>query len=356
MRKRLFLLILASLLIVLGCSAAPKDKVVVGFYNVENLFDTVHDEGKSDQQFLPDGQNLWTEEKYASKLGNIARVINEMATENGGVYHSVLGLAEVENDRVLGDLVSHKSLASAGYKFIHFESPDARGIDCALLYRPSDFKPLESRAIPFDFLNTDIRFEKTPAEQAEFATRDVLMVRGKLKGEMFAFFVAHLPSRIGDKGSDLRERGAEIIHRKAMELMAAYPGIKIVVMGDMNDNPGDESMSRYLRGADSPEGLSAKDFFNPFVRMHRDGLGSEEYRGEWNIFDIIMVNSTLCNPDIKGLKISRIGDKYHGRIFNPAFLTQQSGKYKGTPLRTFSAGAFINGYSDHYPTYIILTK
>ena len=356
MRKRLLLLALATLALVLGCSAAPKDKVVVGFYNVENLFDTVHDEGKSDQQFLPDGQNLWTPEKYASKLGNIARVINEIAVENGGVYHSVLGLAEVENARVLGDLVSHKSLAPAGYKFIHFESPDARGIDCALLYRPTDFKPLESCAIPYDFRDTDISFEKTPAEQAEFATRDVLMVRGKLKGEMFAFFVAHLPSRIGDKGSDLRCRGAEIIHRKAMELMKTYPGIKIVVMGDMNDNPGDESMVKYLHGADSPKGLSAKDFFDPFLKMHRDGLGSEEYRGEWNIFDIIMVNSTLCNTSDKGLKISRIGDKYYGRIFNADFLTQQSGKYKGTPFRTFSGGAFINGYSDHYPTYIILSK
>lgn len=283
-------------------------------------------------------------------------MINEIAVENGGVYHSVLGLAEVENARVLGDLVSQKSLAPAGYKFIHFESPDARGIDCALLYRPTDFKPLESCAIPYDFRDTDISFEKTPAEQAEFATRDVLMVRGKLKGEMFAFFVAHLPSRIGDKGSDLRCRGAEIIHRKAMELMKTYPGIKIVVMGDMNDNPGDESMVKYLRGADSPKGLSAKDFFDPFLKMHRDGLGSEEYRGEWNIFDIIMVNSTLCNTESKGLKISRIGDKYYGRIFNADFLTQQSGKYKGAPFRTFSGGAFINGYSDHYPTYIILTK
>ena len=355
MRKIFLSLFLALCLLPCTFAAGKVKGYVVGFYNVENLFDTTHDEGKNDYEFTPDGKNVWTKDKYKVKLDNIARVVKAMAEENGK-YHSVLGLAEVENDAVLRDLVAHKDLASAKYKYVHFESPDPRGIDCALLYRPDQFKPLESKAIPYDFNSKRIKFERDRKQLSSVATRDILMVRGKLAGEMFAFFVAHMPSRLGDKGSDMRCRAAEIIYDCAMQLEKDYPGIKIVVMGDMNDNPEDESMVEYLRGKESLQQVKAGDFFDPFLKMHKDGFGSEEYKGDWNIFDIIMVNSALADRESKGLKIQKSDKTHYGYVFKRDFLTQQSGRYKGTPWRTFSNGEFIKGYSDHYPTYIVISK
>ena len=186
------------------------------------------------------------------------------------------------------------------------------------------------------------------------------MVRGMMGGEMFAFFVAHLPSRRGGKGGDLRSRGAEIIHRESMHLMEEYPGIKIAAMGDMNDNPTDKSMVYYLHGRETIEEMQPDDFFDPFLSMIKAGYGSLAYRGEWSLFDIIMVNSTLAQAPAGTLRIQPIvrqGKKrFYGRVFQKDFMTQQDGQYRGTPLRTFSNGGFVGGYSDHYPTYILVSK
>ena len=196
--KRAIYFLLAALLLT-GCGA---QKQVIGFYNLENLFDTLHDEGKNDAQYLPDGQNEWTQEKYAAKLTNMASVIRAMRDANGQ-YHALLGVAEVENEHVLRDLVAQPSIADARYGIVHYESPDSRGIDVALLYRPDVFEVLESKPLPFDF-NSDIEFDYSPEEQAAFRTRDILMVRGKLAGRMTAVFVAHLPSGSAQKDvSDL---------------------------------------------------------------------------------------------------------------------------------------------------------
>ena len=352
--KKLVLFFCLVLLLASCVTRVPEDAYVIGFYNVENLFDTEHDRGKSDQPFLPEGENNWTQDKYAKKLSNIASVIRAMAQENGRP-HAVLGLAEVENERVLRDLTACSEIASEGYRFVHYESPDVRGIDCALLYRPADFELLESYALPFDF-NSDIVFEKTPQEQRSFKTRDALFVRGRLGGEMFGFYVLHLPSRSGDKGEDLRCRGAEIVYADAMDQERRHPGIKIVVMGDMNDNPEDKSMSVYLHGRERIEEVGEGDFFSPFLRMHKDGFGSQEYHGEWNIYDIILVNKALADPAGGSYGIRKSDAFHYGYVFDKPFLTQQDGRYAGTPLRTFSGGQFLNGYSDHYPTYIIISQ
>ena len=356
--KRFFIILLAALLLLSGCSTTiPEDAYVVGFYNVENLFDTVHDRGKNDQAFTPGGENAWTEDKYEKKLSNIATVIRAMSEKNGR-WHTLLGMAEVENDRVLEDLVARSEIAEAGYKFVHEEGPDVRGIDCALLYRPDQFKLLETKTLPYDF-NTKrgIVFEKTPQEQREFKTRDVLRVRGELDGELLAVYVCHWPSRSGDKGSDLRCRAAEIVHDDIVALEKKYPGINVVVMGDMNDNPEDECMAVWLQGRETIEEMGAGDLFSPFLRMHKDGFGSQEYHGDWNIFDCIFVNGALTDTEAAGsLHILKSDPFHYGYVFDPPFLTQQEGRYAGTPFRTFSGGQFINGYSDHYPTYIIISK
>ena len=187
--------------------------------------------------------------------------------------------------------------------------------------------------------------------------RDILMVRGMLDGDMVAAFVAHLPSRLGGKGADLRPRGAEIIYQNAMELEKQYPGIRIVVMGDMNDNPNDASMTTYMHGKEFIEEMAQEDFFSPLLRMLNEGYSSLFYQGSSNIYDIILVNHQFATAPDSGLKIIPIHQKgYYCRIFHKDFMTVQSGQYKGTPFRTFSNGAFVGGYSDHYPTYIVVSK
>ncbi|MBP3794468.1 MAG: endonuclease/exonuclease/phosphatase family protein [Bacteroidales bacterium] len=353
MKRVVYFVLIFLLIIPLMSCAQGKRSYVIGFYNLENLFDTYHDEGKNDYEYLPDGANQWTEAKYTKKLHNMASVIRAMKDENK-VWHAVLGVSEIENRHVLEDLVSQPEIAEANYQIVHYDGPDRRGVDVALLYRPNQFKVLESKSIPFDF-NSSIEFSLNEEEKAYFRTRDILMVRGMLGNEMFAFFVAHLPSRIGGKGGDLRSRGGEIMYQESMRLMAEYPGIKIVAMGDMNDNPTDPSMAVYMHGKENIDEVGKEDFFSPFVSMLKSGYGSLAYQGEWNIYDIIVVNANLCRGE--GLKIRPIvKKKFYGRIFNPPFMTQQEGPYAGTPFRTFSGGAFIGGYSDHYPTYIVVSN
>lgn len=355
-------------------AAAASSKVkgyVIGFYNVENLFDTVDDPHTNDNDFLPEGKNGWTADRYEKKLHNIARVISAMKDETGK-YHTILGLSEVENRKVLEDLVKDSQISKAGYKIVHYDSPDRRGIDVALLYRPSEFKLLDSESIPVDLNKTSVKLTLDENAKAYFRTRDILMAHGLIKDEHVAIYVAHLPSRQGGKNGDLRSVGAEIIYNHARKMEKKYPGIKIIVMGDMNDNPEDQSQIKWLHGKASISEMVSSDFFDPFISMHKAGLGSEEYKGEWNIFDIIHVNYNLATAPGGGLKIqpqasgstapvSRGGSrqatgsgKFYGHIFNPDFLTQQSGKYAGTPFRTFSGDEFINGFSDHYPTYIVI--
>ena len=358
MKKTLYIIAALALLMLPRTANAQKHKsYVIGFYNLENLFDTYHDEGKNDYEYLPDGANEWTEEKYAKKLRNMARVIADMKKDNGA-WHAVLGVSEVENRHVLEDLVSEPAIAEANYQIVHYDGPDRRGVDCALFYRPEVFTYITSESIPFTFEPSRIDWSAWTEEEKEaFRTRDILMVRGTIDGEMFAFFVCHLPSRLGGKGADLRPRGAEIAYMRAMELQEEFPGIKIVVMGDMNDNPTDVSMTEYLHGKEFRDDLDDEDFFNPFLSMIKAGYSSLYYRGEGNIFDIVMVNKALADAEDDTFEIQPIlKKKFYGRIFSKPYMTNQSGQYKGTPFRTFSNGAFVGGFSDHYPTYIVIKK
>ncbi|MBQ9548683.1 MAG: endonuclease/exonuclease/phosphatase family protein [Bacteroidales bacterium] len=356
MKKHLILLCLAALLLGSYRADAKPRGYVIGFYNLENLFDTVHDEGKNDYEFLPDGGNNWTEAKYRKKLSNMAKVIAAMKEDNGQ-WHTVLGVSEIENRHVLEDLVVEPAIAAANYQIVHYDGPDRRGVDVALLYDPRKMTLVESESIPFDFNSQRIKFSLDEEQKAYFRTRDVLMVHGLIDGEHFAFYVCHLPSRIGGKGQDLRARGGEIIYEHARKMEERYPGIKCVVMGDMNDNPTDESMALYLRGKANIDEVAPEDFFSPFLSMYKAGYSSLYYHGEGNIYDCILVNYNLAHAPSGSLQIRPIiQKKYYGRVFNKPFMTQQVGQYKGTPFRTFSNGAFIGGYSDHYPTYIVISK
>ena len=357
MRKSIFFSVIAFLaLIWMPVQAGtPSKNYIIGFYNLENLFDTYDDPVKNDEEFLPEGKNKWTEVKYRKKLHNIATVISTMA-ESNGAFHTVLGVSEIENRLVLEDLVSQPEIARANYQIVHYDSPDVRGVDVGLLYRPDQFVYIDSESIPFTF-DSDIEFSMSEELQAGFKTRDILMVHGKIDGEDFAIYVAHLPSRVGGKGGDLRSRGAEIIYGHAREMMRKYPGIKVVVMGDMNDNPTDDSMAIYLHGKENPSEVDQTDFFSPFLSMLKKGYGSIAYRGEWSIYDLILVNETLLNAPDGGLKIKQTGKKgNYGVVFKRPFMITRNGQYKDYPFRTFSNGSFIGGYSDHFPTYIVVGR
>lgn len=355
--KRSF--IVAALLILMSLSASAQktqQNYVIGFYNLENLFDIYDDPVKNDNEFLPEGKNKWTQAKYEKKLHNMAKVIRSMA-DNNKRWHTILGISEIENRLVIEDLVSQPEIADANYEIVHYDSPDRRGVDVALLYKPDQFTYLDSESIPFDF-NSDIDFSDT--DTSYFKTRDILMVHGLIAGEHFAFYVAHLPSRVGGKGGNLRSRGAEIIYNHSREMEAKYPGIKIVAMGDMNDNPTDDSMAKYLHGQERLENVTPTEFYSPYISMLKAGYGSLCYQGVWSIYDLELVNYNLAHAPDGGLKIQPVtknhGKEYYGVVFKRPWMTTQKGQYKGYPFRTFSNGAFVGGYSDHYPTYIVIGK
>ena len=355
--KRSF--IVAALLLLMSLSASAQktqQNYVIGFYNFENLFDIYDDPVKNDSEFLPEGKNKWTQAKYEKKLHNMAKVIRSMA-DNNKRWHTILGISEIENRLVIEDLVSQPEIADANYQIVHYDSPDRRGVDVALLYKPDQFTYLDSESIPFDF-NSDIDFSDT--DTSYFKTRDILMVHGLIAGEHFAFYVAHLPSRIGGKGGNLRSRGAEIIYNHSRRMEAKYPGIKIVAMGDMNDNPTDDSMAKYLHGQEHLENVTPTEFYSPYISMLKAGYGSLCYQGVWSIYDLELVNYNLAHAPDGGLKIQPVtkkhGKEYYGVVFKRPWMTTQKGQYKGYPFRTFSNGAFVGGYSDHYPTYIVIGK
>lgn len=355
--KRSFIVAALLLLMSLSTSAQKtQQNYVIGFYNLENLFDIYDDPVKNDSEFLPEGKNKWTQAKYEKKLHNMAKVIRSMA-DNNKRWHTILGISEIENRLVIEDLVSQPEIADANYQIVHYDSPDRRGVDVALLYKPDQFTYLDSESIPFDF-NSDIDFSDT--DTSYFKTRDILMVHGLIAGEHFAFYVAHLPSRIGGKGGNLRSRGAEIIYNHSRRMEAKYPGIKIVAMGDMNDNPTDDSMAKYLHGQEHLENVTPTEFYSPYISMLKAGYGSLCYQGVWSIYDLELVNYNLAHAPDGGLKIQPVtknhGKEYYGVVFKRPWMTTQKGQYKGYPFRTFSNGAFVGGYSDHYPTYIVIGK
>jgi len=356
--KRILLILLLFLLVASGVDAQQRKGYVMGFYNLENLFDIYDDPVKNDEEYLPDGKNKWTEVKYRKKLQNMAKVIRSMKEDNG-VWHSVLGVSEIENRLVLEDLVIEPQIAEANYQIIHYDGPDRRGVDVALLYKPEDFKYIESESIPFTFEGSSIDFLMDRQQQDDFRTRDILMVHGLIGGEHFAIYVAHLPSRAGGKkgGNQLRDRGAEIMYGHAMKMQEKHPGIKIVCMGDMNDNPTDPSMAEYLHGKEKIADVTSSDMFSPFVEMLKAGYGSLAYQGVWSIYDLILVNNALANAPDGGLKIRPLGKQgFYGRVYKKPFMITQKGQYKNYPFRTFSNGAFVGGFSDHYPTYIVVGK
>ena len=239
MKKTLSLIMLTLLIGV--CSSHAQDKRYqlygVGFYNLENLFDTCHDEGHNDYEYLPDGTNKWTGLKYTHKLRNMARVLAEMGTDRIPIGCAFIGVSEVENAKCLTDLCNQEPLKARNMQFVHIEGPDQRGVDCALIYNPQLFQVRDVKLYPYIYVKP---------EDSLRATRGFLTVSGTMAGEHVAVIVNHLPSRFA--GSFYREEGGRQIFEVKQKLLAEDPNVKIFIMGDMNDEPQDKSMAE-ARGA-----------------------------------------------------------------------------------------------------------
>ncbi|WP_315518056.1 endonuclease/exonuclease/phosphatase family protein [Hoylesella nanceiensis] len=344
--KHFFFAVIGVLWAFLPASAQKKYSVYgVGFYNQENLFDTCHDEGKRDYDFLPTGSYKWNAMKYNHKLNNMSRALADMGTDVlPNIGCAIIGLAEVENSKALDDLIAQPALSARNYQYVHIEGPDRRGIDCALLYNPSLFSVKNTRLVPY--------VQKLKKDSA-FYTRGFLTVSGTLADENVAVIVCHLPSRFSE--SFYRELGAEQVKAIKDSLLNDDPNCKIFVMGDMNDDPIDKSMAGILKGKGNIKDVNEGDMYNPWYNiLVKEGVGTLLYQGSWNLFDQILVTPNLLNKDdnkdFSSLKF------WKNQIFKRDYLFQTEGKYKGSPKRTTAGGVWLDGYSDHLPVVIYLVK
>lgn len=342
--KKIVLTALVALFAVTGFAQKPY-KVV--FYNFENLFDTNRDMEIYDEEFTPEGPKKWNATKYEKKQGNLERVLFDIAAIDKN-YPVVIGCSEIENRGVMEDLIARPKLKPAHYKIVHYDSPDARGVDVAFFYRPDVFK-LEGSA--------PIRY--TLPDRPSFRTRDIVTMWGTIEGEPFYFMIGHWPSRRGGKESSayLRIHAAELMRHAADSVRKANPAVKVVMMGDFNDDVTDKSVVEVLGGEGNLKKVQPDGYFSPFYEVFKAGIGTLAYRDAWNLFDIIVVSENLAKGSTGALKIQKAPQaKYYGNVFRAPYMMQKEGQYKGYPLRTFVGNNFQNGFSDHLPVYIYIGK
>lgn len=322
-------------------SNAQYHMAAIGFWNVENLYDTLNDRWKNDEEFTPEGTNAWNGKRYRHKLSQLASVIAQMAKDITPDGLAVLGLCEIENKYVVADLIHQSALASRNYQLIHIEGPDFRGVDPSFIYNPKYFKVTQAHAIPVKLV-TDTAHR----------TRDILMVKGLFLNTPTVFFVNHWPSRRGGEMASRpnRNHAAELLRRVCDSLTRNEPQLRIVIMGDFNDDPVNTSIKFGLQTTADYNNQIAEKYYNPMEQMHAEGIGSLAYQDSWNLFDQIIVNQNWIQPEFKNWGI------YKARVFNKPFLKSDFGNFKGYPFRTYSGGSYTGGYSDHFPVYVLVAK
>lgn len=315
----------------------------IGFYNLENLFDTIDTKGVRDSEFTPTGFKNYTGDIYWDKLNHLGRVISEMGTEVTPDGVAVLGVSEIENRSVLEDLVKNPFIADRNYEIVHYDSPDKRGIDVGLLYQPKYFTVLSSRAVPV--------LVYTPDSIRKF-TRDVLLVNGLFNGDTLHIMVNHWSSRGGGVKATQgwRNEGARVCKHLSDSLRTINPDAKIIILGDLNDDPTSASVKKVLNAKFKKKKVKKNGFFNTMYHFYKKGFGTLAYRDSWNLFDQIIVSGTLLDKNQSGYFYLK------SKIHKKKYMISKKGKYKGYPKRTFSGNAYIGGYSDHLPTMIFLAK
>ncbi|MBQ3197041.1 MAG: endonuclease/exonuclease/phosphatase family protein [Alistipes sp.] len=330
--------LMAVIMIAAISPCVAQQRYGVMFYNVENLFDTINDVGVADEDMLPKADRAWTEERYQRKLNGVARVIADLSNEGG--FPAIVALAEVENRRVLDDLVSQKEIANAQYSVCHSDSPDERGIDVAMLFRPDVFVYEGSCAVKANV-------ESAPNLQ----TRDYLLVWGEMGGSDVMFCVVHFPSRIGGvkQTEHLRIGCAKQVREMVDSVMRANPDRRVVVLGDMNDNPNNRSIRKVL-GA---KRVGCRFESGRLYNLTASGrAGSSVYDGRWNRYDNIVVSSNLL---LSGNGLHVVMPKRNvrvGYVQRFEYLLDDR-KY---PKPTYQGGEYRGGVSDHLPIYMELER
>ena len=317
----------------------------IAFYNLENLFDYENDPITFDDDRTPDGKDHWTLENYNAKLKNMAKVLAEIGSDVTGTSPAIIGVCEIENRRVLEDLVNQESLLQLDYGIIQFDSPDKRGIDVGFLYRKKLFTPSTYRTQELLIYNDNDITKR-------IFTRDQLLVSGIFDGEKIHVIVNHWPSRSGGEARSRPKRikAAKVNKRLIDSLFSDDPYAKIITMGDLNDDPTSPSVKNILNTKTDRDNLKMKELYNPMEEMFKKGLGTLAWRDGWNLFDQMIVSSELMKKDYSSYRFYKAG------IYNKTYLVNTQGQYKGYPYRSFANGAFTGGYSDHFPVYIYLIK
>lgn len=366
----------------------------VGFYNVENIFDTIESAGLIDgnlkfndpnyhisipvseiskydtvtfrqqytyenisgkkiirpvilqNEFLPKGKKYWNSERYFQKINNIAKVIADLGKDVTGTSPVIVGLSEIETRKVVEDIANSIHLKNSNYGVVHFNSFDARGVDVALMYQKNRFVVTEALPHPVFIFEADGKRKYT---------RDILQVTGLLDGEEISFLVNHWPSRSGGEKVSMpgRIEAAKVAKVIIEDLKAKNKNAKVILMGDLNDDPTSPSIKLTFDPAAHPEHVKENGFYNPMINLFKKGFGTLAYRDSWNLFDQIIATASLVTStkDFSTYKIHKT------EIYKKDFLVSKEGQYKGYPHRMWSGDTYrADGYSDHFPVYTILLK
>lgn len=341
-KTTLLILIVVGLAISIRAQEEKQFEVAcIGFYNLENLFDTIDSPDTRDTEFTPEGRNSWTAKRYAEKLEHMAEVIAQLGSDLTPDGIAVLGVSEIENKTVLEDLVATPDLKPFDFHIVHYDSPDKRGVDVGLLYQPKYLKVTNSASHTLTIEGKD-----------DFYTRDQLVVSGIMMGEKMHFIVNHWPSRRGGQSASqpLRNAAADLTRSIVDSLQKVDRKARIIVMGDFNDDPTDPSVFEHLNAKTNKADLKKNDLYNPTAAPFKKGIGTLAYRDNWNLFDQIVVSAPLVDEDYDDWTFFRF------EIFKRKFLLQKEGAYEGYPYRTFAGGRYLGGYSDHFPVYVFLIR
>ncbi len=356
MRKFSILLIVIAL--VFSCSPKINQAEQVGskttfkintiaFYNLENLFDTINDPTKNDEaspmmEIAPERRG----KVYQKKVENMAKVLSRIGKKVAKNSPAVIGVCEVENKTVLQDLINSPYLKDKHYGLVHYPSPDERSIDVALLYQKKIFNPISSSS------HEVVLYERDDRSKRDY-TRDVLLVTGTLDGDTLHIMVNHWPSRSGGEkaSSPLREKAASVVKGLVDSLQGIDPYAKIIIMGDLNDNPYNNSVAKVLGAKGEKANVGKLGLYNPMYNMLvKNGLGTLGYRDTWDLFDQIIISKPFLKKDYSSYRFYKPG------IYNPDYLITKRGEYRGYPFRSFNNGHFTGGYSDHLPVFVYLIK
>lgn len=316
---------------------------LVGFYNLENLYDTVDNPLKNDEEFLPGSLRQYNTRIYLDKLGRLSDVISQLGTDINPEGVALLGVAEIENDTVLTDLVNMPKLKDRKLKIVHYDSPDKRGVDVGLLYNPKYFTVLSSAPL----------FVQLPGGSKDaYYTRDILYVKGLLGNDTIHVYVNHWPSRSGgeERSMPARAAAAKVAKDHIDSIMRINAESKVILMGDLNDDPISPSLTKVLKSKSKASETKSYELFNPWHDLYRKGIGTLAYQDAWGLFDQILISGSLLNKEQPGFFYQK------STIFNKDFLVQKTGKYRGYSKRTWDGTTYNYGYSDHFPVYIMLLQ